>query len=234
MSAKNSPTTLVVFYCSLIPVRIKVYPVTIDPVLQDLYKKFTFLGLFTILVLITILALTNLPNTRPDTVLRLEQKINNIFERATLPIKILRLSRQPSDEKILMPVYDVKVSEITDTWHAPRGNLGERLHEGQDIFAPEGTPIFSATKGYITKITNQTIGGNSVFIIGAGGRTYFYTHLERFPDNIRIGQPVTTDTVVGFVGKTGNAAATPPHLHFGVYEPSDEATNPLPLLTDRF
>jgi murein DD-endopeptidase MepM/ murein hydrolase activator NlpD len=43
---------------------------------------------------------------------------------------------------------------------------------------------------------------------------------------------VSTRTVLGYVGTTGNAQGTPPHLHFGVYTPSG-AINPLPMLTDR-
>jgi murein DD-endopeptidase MepM/ murein hydrolase activator NlpD len=38
--------------------------------------------------------------------------------------------------------------------------------------------------------------------------------------------------VLGYVGSTGNADGTPPHLHFGVYTATG-AINPLPLLTDR-
>ncbi len=47
-----------------------------------------------------------------------------------------------------------------------------------------------------------------------------------------VGDRVTTRTVLGYVGTTGNAQGTPPHLHFGVYT-FNGAINPLPLLTDR-
>ncbi|MGQ0763264.1 MAG: M23 family metallopeptidase [Acidobacteriota bacterium] len=49
---------------------------------------------------------------------------------------------------------------------------------------------------------------------------------------ISAGKRVTPETVLGYVGTTGNAAETPPHLHFGVYSGSG-AINPLPLLSDR-
>jgi len=42
---------------------------------------------------------------------------------------------------------------------------------------------------------------------------------------------VTTASLIGFVGNTGNAKTTPPHLHFGVYD-AHGAMNPMPLLTD--
>ncbi len=178
----------------------------------------------------TINYLNDFPDKYPGRTLSLGKKINNFVDRITLPIKIARLSSQPVDEKVMMPVYSKRVTQVSDTWLAPRSE--DRLHEGQDIFAPRGTPIFSSTRGYVYRITDQTLGGNSVFVIGAGGRVYYYTHLERYSEGLRVGQEVTTDTVLGFVGNSGNAATTPPHLHFGVYD-NNNAINPLTLLIDR-
>jgi murein DD-endopeptidase MepM/ murein hydrolase activator NlpD len=129
-----------------------------------------------------------------------------------------------------MPVQDVEKAQIANTWHAPRD--GSRLHEGQDIFAPRGTPIFSATEGYVTKIGENSLGGQTVSVIGAGGRVYYYAHLEAYAPRLAEGDWVTTQTLLGYVGTTGNAAGTPPHLHFGVYQ-TGGALNPLPLLNDR-
>ena len=69
-------------------------------------------------------------------------------------------------------------------------------------------------------------------MIGAGGRVYYYAHLEAYAPHLAEGDYVTTQTLLGYVGTTGNAAGTPPHLHFGVYQPGG-AMNPLPLLNDR-
>ncbi len=137
--------------------------------------------------------------------------------------------------QLLMPVAGVRVAEVADTWGAPRG--GGRTHKGQDIFAPRGTPIYAATPGYIYRIGTGSLGGKLVFVAGAGGRRYYYAHLEDWAD-IAEGMYVTTDTVLGFVGNSGNAATTPPHLHFGVYSGSRRTCNrevidPLPLLVDR-
>jgi murein DD-endopeptidase MepM/ murein hydrolase activator NlpD len=120
-----------------------------------------------------------------------------------------------ADPVLLMPVEGVRVSQVTDTWQAPRG--GGRLHDGQDVFAPRGTPVRSATAGFVYRIDDLSLGGLSVTIIGDGYKRYFYTHFDRVPDDLREGQRVTTDTVIGFVGTSGNAVGTPPHLHFGVY-----------------
>ena len=128
-----------------------------------------------------------------------------------------------------MPVQGVARKQVADTWHAPRG---DRRHEGQDIFAPRGSAVLSATDGYILKIGENNLGGQTVSVIGAGGRVYYYAHLDSYAPNIAAGDYVNRETVLGYVGTTGNAGGTPPHLHFGVYA-SGGAMNPLPLLSDR-
>ena len=144
--------------------------------------------------------------------------------------RVAPLYTQEPDRRIAMPLEDVTKRQISDTWGAPRGT--GRSHEGQDIFAPKGTPILSATNGYIYKIGQNNLGGQTVSVISAGGRVYYYAHLDRYAPNIEVGDVVTTRTVLGYVGTTGNAVGTPPHLHFGVYTTTG-AINPLPLLTDR-
>ena len=144
--------------------------------------------------------------------------------------RVARLYTQEPDRKLSMPLQEVTKKQITDTWHAARGT--GRLHEGQDIFAPKGTPILSATSGYVYKIGENNLGGQTVSVIGAGGRVYYYAHLDAYAPGLEVGDPVTRRTLLGFVGTTGNAQGTPPHLHFGIYT-SSGAVNPLPLLTDR-
>jgi len=153
-----------------------------------------------------------------------------IADKFILYVHVARLYTKEPDAKIAMPVEDVSKTQIADTWHAPRGN--DRLHEGQDIFAPRGTPVLSATEGYIVNIGENNLGGQTVSVIGAGGRTYYYAHLDSYAPHIAEGDYVTRQTLLGYVGTTGNAAGTPPHLHFGVYAPGG-ALNPLPLLSDR-
>lgn len=170
------------------------------------------------------------PDRYPDKTLEIERRVTEFFEKITLPIKLAKLSAKEPDSQVLMPVYGEKVSSIANTWQSPRGE--GRVHEGQDIFAPRGTPIFSGTYGYVTRFGNGELGGNFVNIVGAGGRRYYYAHLDRFADGLRVGQWVTPDTIIGFVGNTGNAETTPPHLHFGIYE-RRQPIDPLPLLVNR-
>ncbi len=185
-------------------------------------KRFALTLLFASLGLIGLISLDyRLPTALPH--------LADAWRRVTLPLELARLSAQPPDEVLLMPVEGVRLSQIADTWGAPR--TGGRAHQGQDIFAPLGTPITSATEGYVVRITDRTLGGNSVFVLGAGDRRYYYTHLDAFAEGLSVGERVGPDTVLGYVGNTGNAASTPPHLHFGVYA-AGGAIDPLPLLSD--
>jgi murein DD-endopeptidase MepM/ murein hydrolase activator NlpD len=144
--------------------------------------------------------------------------------------RVARLYTQAPDSRIAMPLEDVSKRAIADTWHAPRGT--GRQHEGQDIFAPRGTPVLSATNGFVYKIGENNLGGQTVSVIGSGGRVYYYAHLDKYAPGLEVGDRVSTRTVLGYVGTTGNAQGTPPHLHFGIYG-MNGAINPLPLLTDR-
>jgi len=144
--------------------------------------------------------------------------------------RVARLYTQTPDSRLAMPVHDVSKKHVADTWGAARGT--NRVHEGQDIFAPKGTPILSATSGMVYNIGENNLGGQTVSVIGRGGRVYYYAHLDSYAPTLKEGNYVTTKTILGYVGTTGNAMGTPPHLHFGVYA-TGGAINPLPLLTDR-
>ena len=152
-------------------------------------------------------------------------------DKLILVARIAQLYAAEPDQQLAMPVAGVSKDKVNDSWHAPRSG-GERKHEGQDIFASRGTPVLSATNGYVVSVAENKLGGRTVSVVGAGGRVYYYAHLDQYVDDISVGKQVTPETVLGYVGTTGNAAGTPPHLHFGVYS-SSGAINPLPLLTDR-
>jgi murein DD-endopeptidase MepM/ murein hydrolase activator NlpD len=135
-----------------------------------------------------------------------------------------------------MPVDGVRVAQVADTWAAPRG--GGRGHQGQDVFAPRGTPVRSATHGIVFEVSDRFTGGRGVMVLGPGGVRTFYTHFDAYADGVREGMAVTPDTVLGYVGTDGNAAGTPPHLHFGAYAFDPEtcrhrAFDPLPMMVDR-
>ena len=201
--------------------------------LHNVYKTIglTIIALFLVFVITAgIILLAGFPKYNPDKTLEIEGEVADFFNKVTLPIKLARLSWLPADQEILMPVYGIRAREITDSWMAPRPE--ERYHEGQDIFANLGTPVFSGTNGYITRLGEGNLGGLFVYIAGAGSRRYYYAHFNKIAEGLSVGQKVTTDTVIGFVGNTGNAENPPYHLHFGVYI-LRKAINPLPLIINR-
>ena len=113
-----------------------------------------------------------------------------------------------------------------NTWAAARS--GGRKHEGVDIFAPRGTPIYATTHGLVDRVGTDQLGGNVVGIIGPGWTWHYYAHLER-DAGWKVGDWIEAGAVVGYVGDSGNAKGTPPHLHYGVYTQKG-AVNPYPLI----
>ena len=138
-----------------------------------------------------------------------------------------RLARMPTPEALPVPVEGVAAWRIADTWGGPRD--GGRKHEGVDIFAPRGTPVRSTTRGVVGRVSDHGIGGKHVWVIGPGGERHYYAHLDGFAPGIARFDRMHPGSPIGFVGDTGNARGTPPHLHYGIYGKSG-AHNPWPLL----
>lgn len=146
---------------------------------------------------------------------------------AQASVEAWRLSRMPSPTALPVPVEGIRASRIADTWGGARS--GGRKHQGVDIFAKRGTPVRSATRGVVSSVNDYGIGGKHVWVIGPGGERHYYAHLDGFAPGIARFDLVEAGGLLGFVGDTGNARGTPPHLHYGIYAMSG-AYNPWPLL----
>lgn len=89
----------------------------------------------------------------------------------------------------------------------------ERMHEGVDMAAPKGTPIYAAKSGKVTTASYQKGGaGNYVVINHGDGFTSIYMHMTNYI--VSKGQYVNAGQVIGYVGSTG--ISTGNHLHFGI------------------
>lgn len=87
---------------------------------------------------------------------------------------------------------------------------------GMDIMAAEGTPVVAMRGGTVTNTGySPTAGGNWAEIRGDDGNLYYYAHMQG-PAQVSPGVNVPAGTPLGFVGRTGNARNTPPHLHLGI------------------
>lgn len=136
------------------------------------------------------------------------------------------ISRAPPPRALPVPVQGVRARQIADTFGAPRGS--DRTHQGVDIFAKRGTPVFSATRGVVASVRDGGLGGKQVWVIGPGRERHYYAHLDDWAADLSSGQVLQPGDTLGFVGTTGNARGTPPHLHYGIYGAAG-AYDPLPL-----
>lgn len=131
---------------------------------------------------------------------------------------------------LVVPVAGVTAEELVSTWHAPRP--GGRRHKGTDIMAPKGTPVVSASDGTVRRVGTNALGGKVVWVDGTNGASYYYAHLDAWAPGLRTGDRVYAGDRLGTVGNTGNAATTPPHLHFGVQRQrfiGKQMVDPVPL-----
>jgi murein DD-endopeptidase MepM/ murein hydrolase activator NlpD len=120
-------------------------------------------------------------------------------------------------------------SNYVDTWGAARASTGVP-HQGTDIFAEEGTPIVAIADGVLDRVGWNTIGGYRFWLFDGAGNSFYHAHLSAFSPLARDGARVRRGDVIGFVGHTGDAQYTPPHLHFEVHPGNGEPTNPFAIL----
>jgi murein DD-endopeptidase MepM/ murein hydrolase activator NlpD len=103
-------------------------------------------------------------------------------------------------------------------------------HQGNDIFAPAGTPILAPFAGRAEESYNG-LGGISVHVYADVNSDYVYNaHLLEHAGVD--GQHVEPGQVIGLVGNTGNAASTPPHNHFEYHPGGGSAVSPYVYLNE--
>lgn len=138
---------------------------------------------------------------------------------------VLNISFQPS---LSFPVGG-KTSQAVGSFFGDPREGGKRPHKGIDIFAPKGTPVLAASEGVVGRVTYNRLGGKVVWLNSAKKRfTQYYAHLDS--QAVQAGQRVQAGDTLGFVGNTGNARTTPPHLHFSIYKYGEGAVDPYPFV----
>lgn len=134
-------------------------------------------------------------------------------------------------------------SRWSDTYGAPRDG-GLRQHAGQDIMAPRMTPLVAAFDGVAHGYFSPGRSGFTVELVGIG-RSASYRHLNddtpgttdnaggpafAFAPGIAAGMRVVAGQLLGWVGDSGNARGTSPHLHLEVHLAGQGTVNPADLL----
>ena len=146
-------------------------------------------------------------------------------------------------KRIIFPV--VGKATFDDDFGAPRG--GHR-HQGNDIMAKRRARVVAVEGGRVTKHTSSWAGDCMLYLRGRSGTLYVYVHLNndltRANDNrggcrngvsyaprLRNGQRVRAGQFIAFVGNSGNADRTRPHLHFELHPGGGRAVSPYRWLT---
>ena len=131
-------------------------------------------------------------------------------------------------ETMVFPVKNI-MSHFYDDWGEIRGN-GERVHEGIDIRARIGSPIVAIADGRVNTVSFTQSSGYYIAIDHQNGWLSLYVHLNddinendnlggrqtAFADGIYLGAEVIAGQTIGYVGDSGNAEGTVPHVHFEV------------------
>jgi murein DD-endopeptidase MepM/ murein hydrolase activator NlpD len=156
----------------------------------------------------------------PKNTLRL-MSILSVLSRYGMPL-------ERAVHRVVGPFPVAGLAWWTNDWHACRDGC-RRLHQGLDIFARHGTPLVAAADGVVTQKAVGGLSGIGVEIRDARGVEYYYAHLSRWADGLREGMRVSRGQVIGYVGNTGNAIGTLPHVHFEL-QPRGVPRPPKPLV----
>jgi len=119
-----------------------------------------------------------------------------------------------------------KPYSYVDSWGAARS--GGRSHKGTDIMNPLGNKVHAIVDGVISRQTNSSLGGISLYLRGDDGNEYYYAHLMRYAS--AVGQRVKAGELIAINGQTGNARFTAPHVHFEVHPGGGTPVNPYPYV----
>lgn len=116
-----------------------------------------------------------------------------------------------SSTKWLVPCAYTYVSSPFGDRDAPTAGAST-YHQGVDLAAPAGTPIYASRTGVVTAATYGKSAGYYVSINHGDGYSSIYMHMTNFV--VSKGQAVSAGQVIGYVGSTG--VSTGNHLHFGI------------------
>lgn len=144
-----------------------------------------------------------------------------------------------ASRRLLIPVEGVDRSRLRDNFHEGRGS---RRHDALDIMAARGTPVHAVDSGRVAKLFDSKAGGLTVYQFDRDEKyAYYYAHLDRYAQGLKEGALLARGDLVGYVGTTGNATPTAPHLHFTIFRLGPDrkwwkgtAVNPYPFLVEVF
>jgi murein DD-endopeptidase MepM/ murein hydrolase activator NlpD len=108
-------------------------------------------------------------------------------------------------------------ASYSDTYGANRSDIYDGWHHGDDLFAPLGTPLVAVATGTLTLVGWNELGGWRVWLTDKKGNSFYYAHMAGYARGVLHDRHVTAGQVIGFLGRTGDAFTTTPHLHFEIH-----------------
>ena len=158
--------------------------------------------------------------------------------RRAAPVPARPADLQPRLEDLpplAFPLDNLTQAELADSFFHRRGR---GLHYAIDIMRPIGDPLYAVADGVVQQMAWSARGGRSVYLLDREGQyRFFYCHLSRYAPGLVNGAAVRRGDLIGYVGNTGNARYTAPHLHFEIVRLVTSAAstvsrvlNPYPLL----
>lgn len=106
---------------------------------------------------------------------------------------------------------------VGDSYGGPRNDVPGGWHHGDDLFAPIGTPVVAVANGTVNRVGWEKLGGWRLWVRDTAGDEFYYAHLSGYAPGVLKSKQVRRGEVIGFVGNTGDAFTTPPHLHFEIH-----------------
>jgi murein DD-endopeptidase MepM/ murein hydrolase activator NlpD len=154
------------------------------------------------------------------------------IDQAKIELEAFKAGSDIYVDGVVFPIAGDYSVPLINSFGFPRmpGTPDAHSHQGIDIFAPRGTPLVAAERGVIGRIGNGRLGGLKFWLRGESGADWYYAHLDGFAPGLHNGQVVEAGELLGYVGNTGNAIGTPPHLHLEIHPNGGGAVNPYPLL----
>lgn len=145
------------------------------------------------------------------------------------PVAVPGIAQYPvaPDEIFTFPI--VGGASFTNDWGGERPE--GRSHQGIDLFARQSTPIVAPVDGVLYNVGWNRLGGWRLWIRDQWGNEYYFAHLSAFAPDMKDGLVVTRGTVIGFVGNTGDAKTTPPHLHLEIHPRGGDPIPPFPYVS---
>lgn len=145
----------------------------------------------------------------------------------------------PSPSGLLIPVDGIHANQLTDTFDDARA--AGRVHDAIDIMAPRGTRVLAVADGKVAKLFTSVRGGLTVYEFDPSATySYYYAHLDSYAPGLVEGKQLQRGDLIGFVGSSGDASPTAPHLHFAINVLGPDKRwwqgtpiNPYPILTGR-